>query len=150
MSSLFPEEASWDDSDSAESSNSEVTFGRSWRFDYAAGDFIMTPTRKVAAADEKTAWVEWCKKALLTPRYRYVVYSRTHGQDFEDLIGQGYSRAVQESEIQRIVTETLTVDPRTESVSNFSFSWTDDICSFTCDITNVREETETIEGSTGA
>ncbi|NJJ37815.1 DUF2634 domain-containing protein [Paenibacillus apii] len=150
MSNLFPEETTWSAADPAGTTSPEVSFGRSWRFDYEAGDFVMTPTRKVATADDKTAWVEWCKKALLTPRYRHVVYSRDHGQEFDDLIGRGYSKAVQESEIQRIVTETLMVDPRTENVSNFSFAWDGDTCQFACDITNVREETETIEGRTDA
>ncbi|MEK4236471.1 DUF2634 domain-containing protein [Paenibacillus sp. FSL H7-0714] len=150
MANLFPDDIGWSSSDSGTSTDSEVKFGRSWRFDYEAGDFIMTPTRKVAAAGEKEAWVQWCRKALLTPRYRYVIYSRNHGQEFDDLIGRGYSKAVQESEIQRIVTETLMVDPRTASVSNFAFTWVDDTCSFSCTITNVREESETIDGRADA
>lgn len=147
---LFPDDIGWSGADGAGTTDAEVTFGRSWRFDFEAGDFIMTPTRKVAAADEKEAWVQWCKKALLTPRYRHVIYSRNHGQEFDDLIGRGYSKAVQESEIQRIVTETLMVDPRTASVRNFVFTWADDACSFSCSITNVREESENIEGRTDA
>lgn len=81
----------------------------------------MTPTRKIARADDTAAWVVWCEKAIRTPRYRHLIYSRSYGQEFEELIGKGYSRAVQESEIERIATETLMVDPRTLSVGDFSF-----------------------------
>ncbi|GIO36195.1 hypothetical protein J41TS12_10560 [Paenibacillus antibioticophila] len=151
MANLFPEdiEEDWTEDEAENSTSEEVTFGRSWRFDFEAGDFVMTPTRKVAAADETAAWVIWCEKAIRTPRYRHLIYSREHGEEFDDLIGRGYSRAVQESEIQRIVIETLLVDPRTASVGDFTFSWREDACYFTCRISNVRDEEAVLEGSVG-
>lgn len=120
-------------------------FGRSWRFDFDAGEFVVTPTRKVAVADEKEAWVQWCEKAIRTPRYRHVIYSRDYGSELEELIGSSFGHAVQESEIQRIVTETLLADARTEAVDQFTFSWKDEACTFTCRIRNVRDEIEIIE-----
>ncbi|MFW5436555.1 DUF2634 domain-containing protein [Paenibacillus apiarius] len=147
MPNLFPSDIEDDwAQETEESAEPEVEFGRSWRFDFNQGDFVMTPTRKVAVADETESWVMWCQKAIRTPRYRHLIYSREHGEEFDDLIGKGYSRAVIESEIQRIVNETLTVDPRTASVDGFTFDWSGDGCYFTCRIQNVREETETIEG----
>ncbi|MGG3839642.1 DUF2634 domain-containing protein [Paenibacillus thiaminolyticus] len=147
MPNLFPVEVEdeWTE-ETEETAETDVAFGRSWRFDFEKGDFVMTPTRKVAAADETEAWVMWCQKAIRTPRYRHLIYSRDHGEEFDDLIGKGYSRAVIESEIQRIVTETLMVDPRTDTVDGFAFAWSGDGCHFSCRIQNVREETETIEG----
>ncbi|WP_374018997.1 DUF2634 domain-containing protein [Paenibacillus thiaminolyticus] len=146
MPNLFPAdiEDDWTE-ETEEAAEPNVTFGRSWRFDFENGDFVMTPTRKVAAADETEAWVMWCQKAIRTPRYRHLIYSREHGEEFDDLIGKGFSRAVIESEIQRVVTETIMVDPRTASVDGFTFSWSGDGCYFTCRIQNVREESETIE-----
>jgi len=152
VANLFPQsiEDNWEDEQTEEADVSgEVSFGRSWRFDFEVGDFVMTPTRKVAVADETTAWVMWCEKAIRTPRYRHLIYSRDHGQEFDDLIGKGYSRSLQESEIQRIVTETLIVDPRTAGVEDFNFLWKEDACYFTCSITNVRDEETVLEGSVG-
>ncbi|BFH66260.1 hypothetical protein J27TS7_11060 [Paenibacillus dendritiformis] len=147
MPNLFPVdiENDWTE-ETEEATEPDVAFGRSWRFDFEKGDFVMTPTRKVAAANETEAWIMWCEKAIRTPRYRHLIYSREHGEEFDSLIGKGYSRAVIESEIQRIVTETLMVDPRTASVDGFTFSWSGDGCHFSCRIQNVREETEAIEG----
>lgn len=149
MANLFPEniENNWKEGPPEETTETQISFGRSWQFDFKSGDFVMTPTRKVAAADEKAAWVMWCQKAIRTPRYRHLIYSRDHGEEFDDLIGRGYSRAFIESEIQRIVTETLMVDPRTADVDDFSFNWGGDACYFTCQITNVRDEEALIEGS---
>lgn len=151
VANIFPEdvEEEWTEVQTEKSSTEEITFGRSWRFDFDVGDFVMTPTRKVAAADETAAWVMWCQKAIRTPRYRHLIYSREHGEEFDDLIGKGYSRAVQESEIKRMVTEALMVDPRTAGVGDFTFLWQDDGCFFTCRITNVRDEEAMLERSVG-
>ncbi|MEF2964911.1 DUF2634 domain-containing protein [Paenibacillus sp. M1] len=138
---------SWDTGETAEMPIEGVQFGRSWRFDFDQGEFVMTPTRKIAAADGTEAWVMWCQKAIRTPRYRHLIYSRNFGQEFDELIGKGYTRAVQESEIQRIARETLLVDPRTAGVEEFTFTWEGECCYFTCRVTNIHDEQLTLEGS---
>lgn len=146
---LFPESMSdsWSVGAEVDGVSAEVSFGRSWRFDFEQGEFVLTPTRKIAPCTGTDAWVMWCKKAIRTPRYRHLIYSRSYGQEFEDLIGKGYSRAVQESEIQRMASEALMVDPRTAEVDGFSFSWQDDRCVFSCRVTNIYDEALSLEGS---
>lgn len=124
-----------------------ASFGRSWRFDFESGEFVLTPTGKIAGAQDTDAWLEWCRKALATERYRHLVYSRLYGQEFESLIGLGLSRAAIESEIARIASETLLADPRTARVGGFVFTWRGDACSFVCSVNSVRDEAGTIEGS---
>lgn len=145
MANLFPTADAGVEAAPADSA--PVSFGRSYRFDYEAGEFVLTPTGKIAAAEGTDAWLEWCAKALQTERYRYLVYSRNYGQEFDSLIGLGLSRAAVESEISRMATEALMADPRTAAVRNFSFSWESDRCSYTCEVSNVREETGTVQGS---
>ena len=144
MPNLFPIGSS--STDSTPETTSSIQFGRSWMFDFDAGDFVLTPTGKVAESEGVDAWLEWCKKVIRTERYKYLIYSRNYGQEFEDLISRHLPRAANESEIIRIVTETLMVDPRTASVGNFTFRWEGDQCFFTCTVTNVRGQTGTVEG----
>ena len=144
MPNLFPIGSS--STDSTPETTSSIQFGRSWMFDFDAGDFVLTPTGKVAEVEGTDAWLEWCRKAIRTERYKYLVYSRNYGQEFEDLIARHLPRAANESEIIRIATETLMVDPRTASVGNFTFRWEGDQCFFTCTVTNVRGQTGTVEG----
>ncbi|WP_106766823.1 DUF2634 domain-containing protein [Paenibacillus faecalis] len=149
MASLFPEteDMVWAEQYEPEmEEESGAVFGRSWRFDFEAGEFVMSPTRKVAAVDEKEAWVIWCEKAIRTPRYRHLIYSRDYGSELEELIGSDDDHALLESEIRRMVTETLMADARTESVDQFLFTWEGEACRFSCQITSVRDETEMIEG----
>lgn len=148
MANLFPTTGIGAEVLSDEREATGASFGRSWRFDFEAGEFVLTPTGKIAgAAADAEAWIEWCRKALATERYRHLVYSRLYGQEFETLIGLGLSRAAVESEIARIASETLLADPRTARVGGFTFAWQGDVCSFACSVTSVRDETGTIEGS---
>ncbi|MDQ0170260.1 DUF2634 domain-containing protein [Paenibacillus tundrae] len=142
MPSLFPDRGVvWgDEEDLSGAASEEVTFGRSWRFDYDAGDFVLTPSGKFAVTDAHEAWVQWCIKAVKTPRYRHMIYSRNYGSELEELIGQGDRRGVMESEIARMVSETLLADPRTESVDQFTFNWNMEQCVFSCRVGSVQEE----------
>jgi hypothetical protein len=147
MADLFPTEAVQSSPDPSETApQTTVTFGKSWRFDFEAGEFVLTPTGKVVETKDAEAWKEWCKKALATARYRHLVYSRNYGQEFEDLLTRNLNRAANESEIKRIATETLMADPRTAAVRNFTFTWEEDRCLFSCEVTNVLEETASING----
>lgn len=148
MASLFPEteDMVWTDVSEPEvEEGSGAVFGRSWRYDFEAGEFVMSPTRKVTPVDENEAWVIWCEKAIRTPRYRHLIYSRDYGSELEELIGSDYDHALQESEIRRMVTEALFADARTESVDQFLFSWEGEACRFSCQITSIRDEIEIIE-----
>ncbi|WP_231967697.1 DUF2634 domain-containing protein [Thermanaeromonas toyohensis] len=124
-----------------------VRFGRSFKFDFEAGEFVLTPNGKVTETQDVEAWLEWCSKALRTARYKYLVYSRNYGQEYEELIGKGLTRAAIESEIKRITEETLKVDPRTAGVKNFTFTWDNGAVYFTCEVSNVRGEIGQISGS---
>lgn len=147
MPSLFPTQTVEPRPETAEIKAGPVKFGKSWRFDFDRGDFVMTPTGRVAEAAYTDAWAEWCKKALLTERYRYLVYSRNHGQEFEGLITRGLTRAGNELEIKRIATQCLMVDPRTRSVGNFTFRWEYDACIFSCQVASIHNEEVKINGS---
>lgn len=147
MADLFPAQTVQTTPDPADTTpQTTVTFGKSWRFDFEAGEFVLTPTGKVMETADTDAWLEWCTKALATARYQHLVYSRNYGQEFEDLLSRHLNRAANESEIKRIATEALMVDPRTAAVRNFQFTWEEDRCLFSCEVTNVLEETATISG----
>jgi len=146
MMNLFPMDGAVGSSE-VEIISNEVGFGRSLRFDYRLGEFVLTPTGKVAVSEGTDAWLEWCKKAVMTNRYTFLAYSRNYGQEYETLIGQSLPRGAIESEIKRLTMECLMADPRTKSVQDFSFQWESDRIAFTCTVKNVRDESGIIQGS---
>lgn len=123
-----------------------VKFGKSWVFDFEQGDFVLSPTGRAMEADGAEAYRQWAQKTLLTPRYRYPIYSRNYGQELEDLLRRNLTRAGNESEIKRMVTEALMVDQRTSSVGDFTFDWQEDSVYFTCTVTTAQGEQVQISG----
>lgn len=96
-------------------------FGQSFYFDFTAGDFTVDGAGRLVPSDGYTAWAQWCQKALMTQRGAYMVYTNNYGTDL-DQVRLYSTRAARESEIQRIFTEALMADPRTDAVRDFIFS----------------------------
>lgn len=115
-------------------------------YDFQNQEFITTTTGKFVTVEDDLAWVEWCKKALLTERWRYLIYTSSYGQELEDLIGLGLPRDVAESEIKRIVTECLKQNELTDTVENFQFTWEGDSVYFTCEVTSINGFSTKLEG----
>lgn len=119
--------------------------GKTWLFDFETGDFVRTPDGRVKQVDGLEVYIQWARKSLATPRYKHLAYTRDYGQEFEDLIGRGLTKQAIESEIQRIVTETLMVNPQTVEVGQFSFEWQEDAVFYTCSVMTVFGEAQ-LEG----
>ena len=62
----------------------------------------------------------WIWLALQTPRYRYYIYSWDYGNEFEELIGRGYSEEYINAEAQRMTEDCLLVNEHIESITDFS------------------------------
>lgn len=77
----------------------------------------------------------WIWLALQTPRYRYYIYSWDYGSEFEELIGQGYTKEYIDAEVQRMTEDCLLVNEDIQSISNFSVSMENSqlVISFTAD-----------------
>lgn len=145
MASLFPTVA-LPDPQTQEAASQETVFGRNVELNYENTEFVLSPTGRQYKLDEVNSWVEWCVKALSTPRYKHLIYSDSYGSEFHTLIGKSYSHELAESEIRRMAKECLLADDRTANVDNFQFEWIDDGVMFTCRIVNIRGESANIAG----
>ena len=94
-----------------ENTGYDVEYRRSAKWDAAAGDFVRDGGNRMVECDGKEAFAIWCFKTAQTERYRCLAYP--------DSIGVEMERAM----VQRTVTEALMVNPRTEDVFDFEFSW---------------------------
>lgn len=72
---------------------------------------------------EKEAVKVWIWKAIYTVRYRYEIYTRDYGSEFESLIGQAYTPAVKEAEAPRYLGECLEINPYITAVKNIEVSF---------------------------
>lgn len=67
----------------------------------------------------KDAIKVWIYKALLTKRYKYLIYTWDYGHEIEDLVGKNYNHDLISAEMKRFVEECLSINPYILSVDNF-------------------------------
>jgi hypothetical protein len=68
----------------------------------------------------------WAYLALKTPRYRHLIYSWDYGNEIEDLIGQFVTQEYLDTEIPRIITDCLVINPFIKSISDIELTFKDD------------------------
>ncbi|MGN0489326.1 MAG: DUF2634 domain-containing protein [Ruminococcus sp.] len=91
-------------------------------FDFEAGDFRQTKSHNIAQASEEEAFIQWCRKAVMTERDAALAYSSDIGIESEEALQEEDREAV-EAELEKTITEALMVHPATEYVNNFEFEW---------------------------
>lgn len=138
--SLFPIRPDEDVDVSSQEERQQATFGRSWRFDFDLGDFVTTSTGKIAQVEDVDALWEWCRKAIMTARYRYPVYSFAYGNEAHELIGMGLSEEAMKSELRRMYEDALIYDPRVASVEDFDIALQGDTAMISFKVTSVLGE----------
>jgi phage baseplate assembly protein W len=86
---------------------------KTYSFDFDTGEFTG------GMLDGADAIRQYVRKAIATPRYRHLIYSRSYGCELESLVGQDISQDLLETEIPRIISESLEYDDRIADVNDF-------------------------------
>lgn len=103
-------------------STNAVNTGKSFLFDFEAGDFVIKDGMLLEVKDIEALKV-WIKKILKTEKHKFAIYTGLeYGATLQDLLDKGYSTAFIQSEIIREVTDALSTDVRINSVTNFTFT----------------------------
>lgn len=98
-------------------------YKQSVNFDYDTGDFVLDGSNRMVLVDGKEAFIQWCLKQCVTERYTKLAYSDSVGVEIQTAIKSVNDIESVKSIIQRAITEALMVNPATEYVRDFSFSW---------------------------
>lgn len=109
-------------SDAVEANENEViktSPTKTYRFDFETGEL----TKYI---DEEPAIRQFVRKALMTSRFRYIIYSDDYGNELIDLIGEDVSRGYIETEAPRMIEEALIYDDRVEEVTDFQLEFEGD------------------------
>lgn len=102
----------------------EVVYGDAPMWDFDAGDFV-TDNGRLRILDGYAAWVQWCVKATLVPRYAHIIYGDDYGTEFDD-VREAVTRQDAQDRAADTIREALMVDPRTGNVGDFEFEWEGD------------------------
>ena len=100
-------------------------YKKSFAWDLQKGDFVRDGTNRVPVCNGIEAYQTWCEKTVMTERYCCLAYPDEIGTEIERAMNRPSQRSC-ESAIERTIKEALLVNPRTEYVRGFSFSWDGD------------------------
>lgn len=91
-------------------------------FDFEAGDFKLDGAYRMTPSTGKEAYMQWCRKVVMTERDAFLAYSTDIGIEGEAALAETDRAAVQ-SALERTITEALMVNTHTEYVRGFEFTW---------------------------
>lgn len=139
---LFPLHENFEDVAVEDFDKYDETDRNSFLFDFYKGDFVKKPDGTLIRCNPKQAYRQWCQKVMLTPRFKKFAYPDYYGNELDELIGETLSPSAIESEVERMVRETLKVHPKTLRVDNFRFEWQNsyEILLFTFNVTDTDNE----------
>lgn len=114
-----------------ESERYDEKYKPSVAWDLEKGDFARNGSNQLVECNGREAYRVWCVKTVSTERYTCLAYPDFIGTEMESALKEKSNGAV-ESAVERTITEALLVNPRTEYVRGFSFTWNGDelYCSF--------------------
>lgn len=105
--------------------DNDMRYKRSLGWDLKSGDFIRDGSGKIVEDNGRDAYMVWCIKTSTTERYACEAYPHSIGTELESARQESTEDAV-ELAAERTIREALMVNPRTESVSDFEFTWDGD------------------------
>ena len=118
----------------------ELPTFKEYAWDFDSNTFLYDKSGHHILLEGNEAMKVWIYKALATERYQYLVYSWQYGIEIKPFIG--LVMVVQEriSELKRMITECLMVNPYILSINDISFSQEGRKATVTIDLTTVYGE----------
>lgn len=124
-----------DDFLEAETQTPKVEPSKTYRINFETG-------RISGMVDEKEALKQFIKKALLTNRSHYRIYSDDYGCEIEQLIGRNVTDSFLQAEIPRMVREALVYDDRINEVTNVTVERQGDAIFISATVDSIYGEVE--------
>ena len=103
------------------STTSTATQGKSFKFDFATGEFELIDGKMIEITEREVLKI-WIQKTIRTEKNKFKVYQDVnYGVSIEDLvIGRAYNQQFINSELEREISEALTQNKLIQSISDFS------------------------------
>lgn len=84
----------------------------------------------------------WAWIVIQVPRYRYYVYSWNYGQEYDELVGKGYSAEYMKTELKRMTEECLLQNDYITGIENFEYEKKEDEVNLSFKILTTLGDTE--------
>ena len=98
---------------------------KEYAWDFDTDNFIYDGNGKHILLEANEAIKVWCYKALKTERFMYLAYTQGFGIELYPFMAKVMSVQQRKSELKRMITEALMVNPYILSVDSITFDETD-------------------------
>lgn len=116
----------------------DTEYRRSPKWNPDTGDFERDARYSVQEADGHDGYKTWCSKMTMTERFECLGYRGVIGDqlgvELEKAMKYSNDHATVESMMRRTITEAIMTNPRTISVGDFEFEWSEDSLKGSCRI----------------
>ena len=116
MSTEFP----FIGSNATENTTDELPLFKEYAWDFETDKFIYDDNSNHILLTGNAALEVWIYKALKTERFDYLAYSWQYGIELKPFIGKVMSVQERYSELKRVITECLMVNPYIKSIDSFN------------------------------
>lgn len=103
----------------------DTKYKRTVKWDVEKGDFVRDGANRIIECSGEEGFMIWCFKMAQTERYACLAYASEIGVEMEAALAADNQKVV-ESMAERTLTDALKVNPRTEYVTDFEFTWNKD------------------------
>lgn len=93
---------------------------REYAWDFDANTFVFVNGKRVELEGDKALQV-WIYKALKTERNQHLAYSNRYGIELKPFIGKVMGINERYSELKRVITECIMVNPYIRSIDSIDF-----------------------------
>lgn len=99
----------------------ELPTFKEYAWNFETDKFIYDNNGNHVIVEKNEALKVWVYKALKTERFDYMAYSWQYGIELKPFIGKVMSVQERYSELKRVITECLMVNPYITSIDSFDF-----------------------------
>lgn len=100
----------------------ELPLFKEYAWDFERDCFLYDANGRHILLTGNDALEVWIYKALKTERFSYLVYSWQYGIELKPFIGKVMGVEERYSELKRVITECLMVNPYIKSIDSYSFA----------------------------
>ena len=105
--------------------NTELPLFKEYAWDFDIDHFIYDSNGNHILLEGNEALKVWCYKALKTERFMYLAYTHGFGMELYPFMAKVMGVMERKSELKRMVTEALMVNPYIVSVDSITFDETE-------------------------
>ncbi len=118
----------------------ELPYPSEYAWDFEKNTFMYDKYNKCKIVQGNEAIKIWIYKILKSDRYKHLAYSWDYGQEFQEILSNGYTKQALEKIIPKHLKECLMINPYVKKVKNIQIDLEDEKVNLSFDVVTPYSE----------